>query len=107
LLSELNTFVYVNGRADHAKGKHDDIIMAMAMALYVLEYSFKRLTQQKNKTKSMLSSWVVNSGDDGQDMPHGAESTSKKRETPRFDPQTSKNMQDPKGQYLWLFSGYR
>jgi hypothetical protein len=26
LLSELNTFVYINGRADHAKGKHDDII---------------------------------------------------------------------------------
>ena len=107
LLSELNTFVYVNGRADHAKGKHDDIIMAMAMALYVLEYSFKRLTQQKNKTKSMLSSWVINSGNDGQDMPHGAASTSKKRETPNFDPQTSKNMQDPKGQYMWLFSGYR
>ena len=107
LLSELNTFIYVNGRADHAKGKHDDIIMAMAMALYVLEYSFKRLTQQKNKTKSMLSSWVVNSGNDGQNMPHEAASTTNKKSTPNFDPQTSKNMQDPKGQYMWLFSGYR
>lgn len=107
LLSELNTFIYVNGRADHAKGKHDDIIMAMAMALYVLEYSFKRLTQQKNKTKSMLSSWVVNSGNDGQNMPHEAASTTNKKNTPNFDPQTSKNMQDPKGQYMWLFSGYR
>lgn len=107
LLSELNTFVYINGRADHAKGKHDDIIMAMAMALYVLEYSFKRLTQQKNKTKSMLSSWVVNSGNDGQNMPHEAASTTNKKNTPNFDPQTSKNMQDPKGQYMWLFSGYR
>jgi hypothetical protein len=107
LLSELNTFIYVNGRADHAKGKHDDIIMAMAMALYVLEYSFKRLTQQKNKTKSMLSSWVVNSGNDGQNMPHEAASTTNKKGTPNFDPQTSKNMQDPKGQYMWLFSGYR
>jgi hypothetical protein len=107
LLSELNTFVYINGRADHAKGKHDDIIMAMAMALYVLEYSFKRLTQQKNKTKSMLSSWVVNSGNDGQNMPHEAASTTNKKNTPNFDPQTAKNMQDPKGQYMWLFSGYR
>jgi hypothetical protein len=107
LLSELNTFIYVNGRADHAKGKHDDIIMAMAMALYVLEYSFKRLTQQKNKTKSMLSSWVVNSGNDGQNMPHEAASTTNKKSTPNFDSQTSKNMQDPKGQYMWLFSGYR
>lgn len=107
LLSELNTFIYVNGRADHAKGKHDDIIMAMAMALYVLEYSFKRLTQQKNKTKSMLSSWVVNSGNDGQNMPHEAASTTNKKNTPNFDPQTAKNMQDPKGQYMWLFSGYR
>lgn len=107
LLSELNTFIYINGRADHAKGKHDDIIMAMAMALYVLEYSFKRLTQQKNKTKSMLSSWVINSGNNGQNMPHEAASTTNKKNTPNFDPQTAKNMQDPKGQYMWLFSGYR
>jgi hypothetical protein len=27
LLNELNTFVYVNGRPDHQKGQHDDLII--------------------------------------------------------------------------------
>ena len=27
LLNELNTFVYINGRPDHMKGQHDDLIM--------------------------------------------------------------------------------
>ena len=30
-----STFVYINGRPNHMKGKHDDLIMALAMALYV------------------------------------------------------------------------
>jgi len=37
LLNELNTFVYINGRPDHQKGQHDDLIMAIAMAIYVGE----------------------------------------------------------------------
>ena len=35
LLNELHTFVYINGKPNHMKGKHDDLIMAIAMALYV------------------------------------------------------------------------
>ena len=31
LLNELYTFVFVNGKPNHMKGKHDDLIMAMAM----------------------------------------------------------------------------
>jgi hypothetical protein len=109
LISELNTFVYINGRADHAKGKHDDIIMAMAMALFVLEYSFKQLKQLKTKTKSMLASWVVNSGNEVHNMQREMTVSSNKPEPkkPNFKPQVAKNMQDPQGQYMWLFSGYR
>jgi hypothetical protein len=109
LISELNTFVYINGRADHAKGKHDDIIMAMAMALFVLEYSFKQLKQLKTKTKSMLASWVVSSGNESYDKQREMMVPSNKPEPkkPNFKPQVAKNMQDPQGQYMWLFSGYR
>jgi hypothetical protein len=34
LLNEMNSFVYVNGRPDHQKGGHDDLIMSAAMAIY-------------------------------------------------------------------------
>jgi hypothetical protein len=59
LLNELNTFVYVNGRPDHIKGQHDDLIMAMAMAIYVGENSFSQLEKVTEQTKAMLDSWTV------------------------------------------------
>ena len=113
LITEMNTFIYKNGRADHATGKHDDLIMAMAMALFVMEFSFKRLKAFKSKTKNMLSSWVMNSSDpievevakgSGFVPIGGKKSTGR---PPAYNRNISKNMQDPEGKYLWLFSGTR
>jgi hypothetical protein len=61
LLNEMNTFVYINGRPDHMKGQHDDLIMAMAMAVYVGESSFSQLTKVNEQAKTMLESWQVES----------------------------------------------
>jgi len=59
-LNELNTFVYINGRPDHQKGQHDDLIMAIAMAIYVGENSFSNLEKVTEQTKAMVDSWMVN-----------------------------------------------
>jgi len=59
LFNELNTFVYVNGRPDHQKGQHDDLIMAMAIAIYVGESSFAQLEKVTEQTKAMLDSWTT------------------------------------------------
>jgi len=59
LFSEMNTFVYVNGRPDHQKGQHDDLIMSIAMATYVAESSFSSLEKVTEQTKAMLESWSV------------------------------------------------
>ena len=61
LLNEMYTFVYINGRPNHMKGKHDDLIMALAMALYVGEHSFSDLQKADNLTKAMLESWTTSS----------------------------------------------
>ncbi len=60
LLNELNTFVYINGRPDHQKGHHDDLIMATAIGIYVSEFSFTQLTRVTEHTKAMLESWQIN-----------------------------------------------
>ena len=60
LLNELNTFIYINGRPDHQKGQHDDLIMAIAIGIYVAEFSFTQLTKVTEHTKIMLESWQVN-----------------------------------------------
>ena len=63
LYNEMNTFVYINGRPDHQKGQHDDLIMGISMALYVGESSFSKLEKATEHTKSMIESWAVSSNE--------------------------------------------
>ena len=63
LYNEMNTFVYINGRPDHQKGHHDDLIMSISMALYVGESSFSSLEKVTEQTKAMLESWTVNNNE--------------------------------------------
>jgi hypothetical protein len=63
LYNEMNTFVYVNGRPDHQKGQHDDLIMSVAMATYVAESSFTSLEKVSEHTKAMLESWSVSNNE--------------------------------------------
>ena len=59
LIAELKKFIYKNGRPDHMKGSHDDLIMALGMCLFVANTSFKKLHESDNMTKAMLDSWKV------------------------------------------------
>jgi hypothetical protein len=63
LYNEMNTFIYMNGRPDHQKGHHDDMIMSISMATYVGESSFSKLTKVTEQTKAMLDSWSVSNND--------------------------------------------
>lgn len=63
LFNEMNTFVYINGRPDHQKGHHDDLIMGIAMATYVAEASFSNLTKVTEHTKAMIDSWSVSNNE--------------------------------------------
>jgi hypothetical protein len=105
LYNELLTFVYINGRPDHIKGQHDDLIMSVAMALYVGESSFSKLTKVTEQAKAMIDSWTVN------------ESVKYKTDfmnpsVPSYYGQTnndsnrSYNQKDVE-KYLWLFGGMR
>jgi phage FluMu gp28-like protein len=60
LLNEFNTFIYINGRPDHQKGQHDDLIMSLAIAIYTAEFSFTQLNKVTEHTKVMIESWHVN-----------------------------------------------
>jgi hypothetical protein len=85
-------------------------IMAMSMGLWVLEHSFKKLEKVGKQTKAILSSWVmgsnVNSPSTGGFVPKEL-SGKVQLPKPNFSPNVSKNMQDPRGDYLWLFSGMK
>lgn len=112
MTSEMKTFIYKNGRPDHQEGKHDDLLMSLAMALWVLEHSFKKLEKLNNQAKAMLAGWVM-VGDDDKEKFQGNNFVAKDQRgkksvpKPKFSDNVKKNMQDPNGDYMWLFSGMR
>jgi hypothetical protein len=101
LLNEMNTFIYMNGRPDHQKGQHDDLIMSIAMALYVGETSFSSLNKVTNQTKAMIDSWTVNTNEFNRrqfmDPVISQHQENIKREATKSDYEN----------YLWLFGGRR
>jgi hypothetical protein len=105
LLGEMNTYVYMNGRPDHMKGQHDDLIMSLAMAVYVSDSSFSQLTKVTQQAKTMLESWQVTSYDPPKEqyfnpaMPN----TQYKTNIAYQNQPTQKDYQD----YLWVFGGYK
>jgi hypothetical protein len=101
LLNEMSTFVYINGRPDHQKGHHDDLIMGLSMCNYVSESSFTSISKVTQHTKAMIESWQV--------------STNKTSHSQYFNPTISsgeqiKNNQPTRNDYMqygWLFGGRR
>ena len=63
LWNEMNTYIYINGKPDHQKGHHDDLIMSISMATYVAETSFNKLQKATENAKKMIDSWQVTSSD--------------------------------------------
>lgn len=62
IIAEMRTFIYKNGRPDHVKGKNDDCLITLAMAVWVIQRHFKQLESNVNQSKAMLDSWALNTG---------------------------------------------
>ena len=106
LYNELNTFVYINGRPDHQKGQHDDLIMAMAMAIYVGETSFAQLERATDQAKAMINSWTTESTtfrDSHQNFNPSIPVTNFNYSSVSNHSVTQKDYEN----YLWLFGGRR
>jgi hypothetical protein len=104
LISELRTFVYKNGRPDHMEGFNDDIIMAYAMAIFIVQTSFKKLEQVEKQTKAMLESWVNVSNTQSKPMINGQQHINPfYTNTPTYNPAPPNNGNNDNGEYNWLF----
>lgn len=103
MISELRTFVYKNGRPDHMEGYHDDIIMACAMCIFVVQTSFKKLEQVEKQTKAMLESWVnISSNNLVKPLLNEEYVNPFYTNTPTYHPKQINNTND-NGEYNWLF----
>ena len=106
LFNELNTFVYVNGRPDHQKGQHDDLIMALAMAIYVGESSFSKLEKATEHAKAMIESWTM----DTREFKDSSRNFNPALPVNTMNNNSIGNYQSTKDdyqKYSWLFGGTR
>lgn len=103
-ISEMKKFVFKNGKPEHMKGAHDDILMAIGMCIYIANNSFKRLQQSNEMTKSMLDSWKVKTNLVGRETNKQIKDT---LSTPTldkvYDQPDSNDMIQMTKQYSWLF----
>lgn len=105
MISEMKTFIYKNGRPDHMEGYHDDLLMSLGMALWVVEHSFKNLERLEKQTKAILNSWITSANTSSPTTTTIDKTTGK--EVKKINPQHSsfRNVQDPRGDHMWLFAG--
>ncbi len=103
MVSELKTFVYKGGRPDQMEGYHDDIIMAYAMAIFIIQTSFKKLEQVEKQTKAMLDSWVNVSNKETKPLFNEQHVNPFYTNTPTYHPKQADNGNNDNGEYNWLF----
>ena len=60
VISELDTWIFKNGRPDHMDGAHDDNLTCLAMGLFVMLYYMIKTEKIKKKDSYIVKSWVVN-----------------------------------------------
>lgn len=60
VISELDTWIFKNGRPNHMDGCHDDNLTCLAMGLFVLQYYMLKSDKLKKKDGAIAKSWFIN-----------------------------------------------
>lgn len=56
--TELETWIYKNGRMDHMDGCHDDTLTCLAMGLFVMMFSMNKQIEAKSKDEAMMKAMI-------------------------------------------------
>lgn len=60
VITEMDTWIWKNGRPDHMDGCHDDSLTCLAMALFVIQFYVIKSDKEKALSKRILTSFRVN-----------------------------------------------
>lgn len=111
VINELDTWIFEGetGRMNHQEGSHDDTICSLAMALFVMRYTYNKLEESKHKDKAILNAYMMggaisaNRNNFKDDKP-----ITPKSGLPFYNEKIlskTNNGLNNQGVYLWLFSG--
>lgn len=111
--NELDTWIFEGetGRMNHQDGAHDDTICSLAMALFVMKYTYNRLEEAKHKDQSILNAYMMG-GTMSMNKPRASEGRpiTPNNGLPFYNERTirkTNNGLNNMGSYLWLFAGYK
>lgn len=99
VVTEMETWVWKNGRPDHMDGMHDDTLTCLAMATFVMQYYMLKNEKTKSRDAAIAMSWRVNNNvnnytrenkdviniSDNRQMPFYSTSQMTKKEQMRFN----------------------
>ena len=109
-VNELDTWIFKGdtGRIDHMDGATDDNLCAIAMVLFVMQFSLNKLQAVKNKDAAILQAYMVSGGIKvgGQKMKEGG-TISPNSPAPFYTSEQLTNKYGGRGNmgnYMWLFS---
>lgn len=68
LVTEFDTFIYNGVKPEHSSGYHDDLIIALAIGLYIRDTQFQNVFISKDFYKSMLDSFSHSTSENKYDV---------------------------------------
>lgn len=63
VISELDTWIFKNGRPDHMDGCHDDNLTCLSMGLFIAMYYMLKTDRIRRKDTCIVKSWYINNSD--------------------------------------------
>ena len=110
VINELNTWIFKGEtkRMDHMDGSHDDAITCLAIGLFVMMFSYKKLENAQNKDKAILGAYMMGGSiQTGHKKMIDDKPITPDNGLPFYNDKVLKKYDSINGSYLWLFSGYK
>jgi len=110
VINELNTWIFKGetARIDHMEGAHDDTLCALAMGLFVMQYTVNRIQNTQNKDKAILNAYMMRSGMSvNRPKMKSGEMIAPKNGLPFYSQKCFPKNNIINGTYMWLFGGVK
>lgn len=109
VINELDTWIFKgdNARMDHQSGSHDDTITALAMGLFVMQYSVNRIDQTIKRDKAILNAYMMSFGSTTRKRSSDGVLMSAPASLPFYSGNKVGKLKNGNisGTYMWLFGG--
>ena len=110
VINELNTWIFKGetARIDHMEGAHDDTLTALAMGLFVMQYTVNRIENTQNKDKAILNAYMMGTAMSlNRPKMKSGEMITPKNGLPFYSQKNFPKNNVPNGSHLWVFGSYK